>query len=148
MRPYPPNSPQAAGRIVAVAMLADGQMTRPELDAFARSKALGRLGLTPSEWHTIVQSLCDDLLTSALMVEDEMCTIDAQVLDALMEEVVDVALRRTVFNLCVTVVMADAHVAEEESTVLTAASAAWNIHRDLRRPLPSGTTAGNAIAPA
>ncbi len=37
MRSYPPNSPEATTRVV-MAMLADGQLTRAELEAFALAR--------------------------------------------------------------------------------------------------------------
>ena len=45
MRSYPRNSPQAAARIVALAMLADGDLTRTELDALDQLDAHEQLGL-------------------------------------------------------------------------------------------------------
>ena len=136
MRPYPLNSPEAAARIVALAMLADGRLARAELAAFARSNALRRLALEPDTWQTVVQALCDDLVERALLAGDAMCTIDPGTLATLMAEIDDAGLRRTVLDLCVAVVVADAHVAEEESTVLAAACAAWGLHRPLPQPDP------------
>ena len=44
MRTYPNNSPQAAARIVALAMLADGHLCKTELDLLERMDAIARLG--------------------------------------------------------------------------------------------------------
>lgn len=144
MRPYPRNSPQAAARIVALAMLADGRLARAELAAFARSKALRRLGLDAAGWQIVVQALCDDLVESANLTDDIMCTIEPSTLATVMAEIDDASLRRTVLDLCVAVVVADAHVAEEEHTVLAAACAAWGVHRTIPPPDTEPDHAGDA----
>ena len=45
MRSYPTDSPQAAARIVTLAMLADGAVCRAEVDALERSGVHEQLGL-------------------------------------------------------------------------------------------------------
>ena len=44
MRNYPANSPQAAARIVALTMLADGYLSKAELDAMERHGGYRLLG--------------------------------------------------------------------------------------------------------
>lgn len=51
MRTYPRNSPQAAARIVALAMLADGHVCRSEIEALERCDAAARLGLSRASLH-------------------------------------------------------------------------------------------------
>ena len=51
MRHYPPNSPHAAGRIVAMALLADGHLSRLELDVLDRMELHTQLGLDLSLIH-------------------------------------------------------------------------------------------------
>ena len=47
MNAYPTNSPEAAARVLAMAMLADGQYSMTEIRALDRQQAPARLGLTP-----------------------------------------------------------------------------------------------------
>ena len=47
MRTYQNNSPQAAARIVGLAMLADGNVCKAELDVLDRLGAHQQLGLQP-----------------------------------------------------------------------------------------------------
>ena len=63
MRPYPRNSPGAAARIVALAALADGNIRKAELDILDRLRAYEQLGLARAEFHAVVQTLCENLLT-------------------------------------------------------------------------------------
>ena len=63
MRNFPRNSPQAAARVVALALLADGDVDDTELAAMARIDVAGRLDLAPVELMAIVQSVGHELLT-------------------------------------------------------------------------------------
>ena len=65
MRSYPRNSPQAAARILALAMLSDGHLTMRELDVLDRLNAPAQLGLGRADLHAVLHGFCDDLLASA-----------------------------------------------------------------------------------
>ena len=82
MRTYPNNSPQAAARIVALAMLADAQVCKAEIDVLDRLRAHEELGLRPDELHSIVHSMCDDMLSTAEMSWADACQVDPQTLAA------------------------------------------------------------------
>lgn len=131
MRHYPPNSPQAAARIVALALLADGNVTKAELDVLAQHDAYRTLGLTQAELHEVLQSFCEDLLDNARLAWSEACRIDPRSLAELMADIDDPVLRRTVLRLCLLVVDADDHVAEGESIVLNAAVEHWGLQHDM-----------------
>ena len=62
MRNYPRNSPHAAARLVALALIADGHACRTEFEALARLQVERELGLPNGEMARIVQDLCEDLL--------------------------------------------------------------------------------------
>ena len=127
MRSYPRNSPQAAARIVALALLADGNLCRSELEALERHGAHALLGLSPSELHTVVHDLCQDLLAASDMRWSGSNQIDRHTLAALLSEVQNPELQLKVMKLCVAVVETDEHVAEGESAVLAAALAQWGL---------------------
>jgi uncharacterized tellurite resistance protein B-like protein len=127
MRSYPRNSPQAAARIVALALLADGNLCKSELDALQRHGAPAQLGLSPAELHTVVHDLCQDLLAAGDMAWGGSSRVDARTLAGLLGEVQDPPLQLAVLKLCVAVVETDEHVAEGESAVLAAALAQWGL---------------------
>jgi hypothetical protein len=127
MRSYPRNSPQAAARIVALSLLADGNLCRAELEALQHHDAHAQLGLSPAEMHTVVHDLCQDLLAASDMSWGGSSQVDAGTLAGLMAEVQDPQLQRTVLKLCIAVVQTDDHVAEGESAVLAAALAQWGL---------------------
>lgn len=131
MRPYPRNSPQAAARIVALAMLADGHLSEAELNTLVRLGADEQLGLERTELHAVIHAFCDDLLSAAHLTWADACRVDPRMLAELMADISDPALRLKVLRLCVSVVEADDHVAEGESIVLVSAVEHWGLHREM-----------------
>ena len=131
MRHYPTNSPQAAARIVALALVADGHVSRTELDMLDRLGAYGQLCIAPEEMHSLQQSFCEDLLQARNSHWGDAGQIEPEMLSQLMAEVDDPVLRRLVLQLCVAVVEADGHVADGESVVLVNAVEQWGLHRQM-----------------
>jgi hypothetical protein len=140
MRTYPTNSPQAAGRIIAVALLADGHLSKTELDVLDGLEVARQLGLARSELHSVVHGFCEDLLASASGGWADACRIDNATLYGLLAEITDPALRRQVLQLCTRVVDADDHLADGESTLLLAAVAHWDLQRDVLQTLTIGVS--------
>jgi hypothetical protein len=136
MRSYPTDSPQAAARIVALTLVADGHVDSVELDTLERAGAYERLGLTRSEMHAVLQGFCEDLLQSQSTHWAGTCQIDPGTLNQLMAEVEDVAMRKAVLDLCVAVAEADSHVADAESIVLVSAVEQWGLHHQMLQPSP------------
>ncbi|OYT87841.1 MAG: hypothetical protein CFE46_11995 [Burkholderiales bacterium PBB6] len=133
MRRYLPDSPQAAARVVALALLADGHYSREELEMLDRLDAAGQLGLSRAELHEVVHGLCEDLLYSRQLTWAEACQLDRATLLTVLDELQDPFLREQVLQLCVDVVAADRHVADGESLVLCTAMDHWHLPR--QRPL-------------
>lgn len=130
MRSYPRNSPQAAARIVALAMLADGHVCRSEVEALERCRAAARLNMSPAALHEVLQLLCQDLLACSELAWGGSSRVDARTLDSLLAEVQDPALQREVLALCREVVDTDGHVDDCESQVLAAATTRWTRLQD------------------
>ena len=138
MRTYPSNSPQAAARIVSLAMLADGHVCNAELEELIKQGVHQQLGLQHEELTAVVHACCDDLLTGAHMTWADACRIDPVILLGLMAEVDDPALRLKVLHLCLSVAEAGGAVAQSESAVLVAAVEHWGMQRAmLPRPASS-----------
>lgn len=131
MRSYPTDSPQAAARIVALAMLADGHLSKAELETLDRHGAAEALGLTRTQLHEVLHGFCEDLLCAAQMQWSDACHIDPRTLAQLMAEIEDPDLRLKVLDLCVSIVDADDHLADGESVVLCAAVEQWGLHREM-----------------
>lgn len=133
MRSYPRNSPQAAARLVALAMIADGHVSRSEIDAFEHADADRHLGLAPGELAGILQTLCEDLLAEAQLNGSLAAGLDASLLQALFRELDDPALQRRVMGLVAATAAADGHLAEGEQLILDAMRQSWD---SLPAPVP------------
>ena len=144
MRTYPNNSPQAAARIVALAMLADGEMGEAELDVLDRLRVHEQLGLRPEELHVVVNAMCDDLLSEAQLSWADTCRVDPATVAEMMAEIDERDLRLTVLRLCVAVVEADDRVDEGESILLTAAVEQWGLHSWMLQAQPAQPYAAHA----
>ena len=128
MRPYPHNSPQAAARIVALAMLADGNLSTTEFEAIERMDVYRQFRLTPEELDSIIEACCADLLAHNRLSWDLSIRFDERMLAQVLSEVDDPPLRGNVMRVCNEVVEADHYVAENEWALLSAMANQWNTH--------------------
>jgi uncharacterized tellurite resistance protein B-like protein len=130
MRSYPRNSPQAAARILALAMLADGHQCTSELALLERLQVPVQLGLSRAELHAVVHTFCEDLMAvSAGMCWADLAQVRPDPLRQVLSEVDDPALQALVLDLCISLVEADRHLADSESVVLAAALLQWGLPR-------------------
>ena len=133
MRSYPTNSPQAAARIVALTVLADGDIGEAEIEWLDRLAVHQQLGLARHEFHALLDTFCEDLLSSDQLKWADACPVDERTLSDLMGEIQDPALRLKLLRLCVDLAEVDAHVDEGESIVLVAAVEHWGLHYEMVR---------------
>ena len=127
MRSYLRNSPEAAARIVALVLIADGHVCRSEFDVLRRPEVSRMLGLAPEAMHDIVQELCEDLLMGAYAAGCLLANIDAATLASIMAEVDEPALQRKVLELATIAAQADQTLAEGEALILEAATRHWHV---------------------
>lgn len=129
MRSYPKNSPQAAGRILALMMIVDGNLASSELQALDRSKILGHIDLEPSAFQRLLQDLCDDMLTSTLHGSVQLSNT---VIDSLLEEITAPDLRRKLLQTMWKIADADDWLADGEAVLLARAGTAWSSETNFR----------------
>jgi len=151
MRTYPRNSPQAAARIVALALTSDGHVCSSEERVLQKLNIAGELGLAPAQFEQIVQTLCEDHSVAQLSFAPPVGRLDPAMLTTLIDEIDDPTLRRKVIRLCVAVTVADDYLADGEIALLAAMLNAWG--PDLtpaasRHGLPSRVMRGYQRAPA
>ena len=127
MKAYPVNSPEAAARVLAMAMLADGQYSMTEIRSLDRQQAPARLGLESEAFKAVVDGFCEDLL----LANSGQWTgeLDPATRRQLMGEITDPALQDQILQMCEGLILADGHLADGEVDLLDALSAAW------RRPV-------------
>ncbi|MEK8088073.1 tellurite resistance TerB family protein [Aquabacterium sp. A3] len=108
------NSPEAAARILALSLLADGQVSPSELNRLRQLDVDGRLGLPPGGFEEVLRQVSQR--------QDAQ-----QALLASMADVTDPGLRLIVLQLCGAAIDADAHVADEERRVLQQLADHWQL---------------------
>lgn len=131
MRPYELNSPRAAARIVALTLLADGQLNRAELGAMDRLQVHTKLGMDRAALRSVIHEVCEDLLDEQHLAWADSCRITPRTLEQLMAEIEDPTLRRTVLALCVELASIDGRVADGEAALLTAAVEHWGLQHEM-----------------
>ena len=136
MRSYPTNSPQAAARILALTVVSDGDIGDAELQWLDRLAVHERLGLARHELHALLDTFCEDLLSSDQLKWADACPVDERTLADLMGEIQDPDLRLKLLRLCVDLAEVDARVDDGESFVLSAAVEHWGLHREMLESMP------------
>lgn len=136
MRSYPTNSPQAAARILALTVVSDGDIGDAELQWLDRLAVHERLGLARHELHAVLDTFCEDLLSSDQLKWADACPVDERTLADLMGEIQDPDLRLKLLRLCVDLAEVDARVDDGESFVLSAAVEHWGLQREMLRSSP------------
>ncbi|TNF61727.1 MAG: TerB family tellurite resistance protein [Burkholderiales bacterium] len=123
MQSYPIDSPEAAARVLAMALVADGHYSMTELKAVDRLDIPRQLGLTSEDFKTILDRFCLDLLATG---DGQWCAgVPAEVRQQLLSEVRAPDLRMQVRRHCEAIMQADGHLAEGETELLDALAGAW-----------------------
>lgn len=125
MRSYPTDSPQAAMRLVAMILLADGHAGGDEFAVLRRLDIGHQFGLSEQAWTQVLRDLCEDLQGSQLRQWSRACAPDTPVLLALLCEVQHDALRQRVLALLVAVAQADGRLSDGEGRLLALAYRQW-----------------------
>lgn len=129
MRNYPTDSPQAAARIIALTVVAEGEIDPAELAVLDKLAVDTQLGLDRHALHGVLDTFCEDLLSSDQLMWADTCPVDEVTLTQLMGEIESPALRKQLLLLCVEIAESDAHVAQGEAIVLNAAVEHWGLQR-------------------
>lgn len=127
MRSYPHNSPEAAARIVALVLIADGHVCSSEFEALNRLDAARELGLEPRALPGIVQTLCEDLLMDGFDGGSILSCVDDGSMASLLAEVDLPELRVKVMRAATAAVDADKHLSDGEVAVLDAIGRHWGL---------------------
>ena len=124
MRHYETDSASAAGLLVALCMVVDGNMAPSELQALQRSRLLDYIDIDIDAFHDLVDDLCQDMLSTS--VQHEHVVIDEPTIDALLGEIQNPALRRQLLRAMWNIADADGVLADAEAKLLARACAVWS----------------------
>jgi hypothetical protein len=138
MRAYPIDSPQAAARLLAMALVADGHCALSELKALDRMGACERLGLTAQDMTSVIDHFIEDLMVGLRGDWHGSARLTHEQRTLLLDDIRDPSLRAEVHQLCEALVQADGHRADGEEDLLAAMAWAW-------REQPSHTLNANRL---
>ena len=125
MRSYPIDSPEAATRLLAMAVLADGHCSITELNTLDRLRAPARLGISPDAFKAVIDHFCEDLRLANHGEWLGSAAIDSATRHSLFAEVQSPALGTEVRGLCEAVMRCDGHLAEGELALLEELATVW-----------------------
>lgn len=135
MRRYETDSPQAAGRVLAMSMVVDGNLAQSELAALDSSRILQTIDLDQDAFQHLLQELCQDMLSSAFHGE---VRIDGAMLDGVLDEIRHPDLRRQLLQAMWRIADADGWLADAEAVLLTRASVLWCAETNFSGQVPAG----------
>ena len=127
MRSYPRNSSEAAARIVALVLISDGHACSSEFRALSEEDVDRSLCLSPLSFHSIVQTLCEDLLMDGFDGGSILSCVDDVSMASLLAEVDLPELRVKVMRAATAAVDADKHLSAGEAAVLDAIGRHWGL---------------------
>lgn len=140
MRSYPRNSPEAAGRIVALLLLADGNVCRTEVNLLRRHDDEPALGLPQEAWSRLMQEAAEDLMHGLCAGSSLLSSLDEATLNAMLREVDAPHLQREVLRLVRAAAAADRHLADAEQRIVDALRRRWplaEVDAGAARPTPA-----------
>ncbi|MCB1928269.1 MAG: TerB family tellurite resistance protein [Rhodocyclaceae bacterium] len=133
MRSYPPDSPKALARLVAMAVVADGEMDNCEIDRLRELDVFSMLGVESEGFYQVLLELCRDLAVSGS--GSHVSLLSSERLEQLAADVTDPKLRKLVLSAMLVTAKADGEVSVGEQTLLRFLIDRWSIPLDsLRQP--------------
>lgn len=130
MRQYPPDSPEAMARIVALALMADGAIDLSELESLRRYRVTAQIGLDDRKFDKVVHDFCEDMMTFAHCAPAGQFEIDNTIIDSLLDEIQDAQLQNRLLSTMLHIVNAEGVLLRGEAALVSRAMTRWGL--DLR----------------
>ena len=127
MRHYTTNSPEAMGRAVAIALMADGAIDSGELITLERQDIINRIGLEADRFSKVLSDYCEDLLISAHRLPNGQLELDSHTIGLLLDEIRDPVLQKKVVRAMLDIVNADRRLTGGEAGLVAQALRLWDI---------------------
>lgn len=129
MRTYPINSSHAAGRILALTLISDGNLAPEELETLGRSRILDYVSLDELQFRQVLEDLCNDLVATS---RHGIAQLEPSLIDALLGEIADGELRRKLLQVMWKIADADDWLSQGEAVLLSRATVAWQAETNFR----------------
>ncbi len=125
MQSYPRNSPEAAARIVALALVTDGNVCQAEIDAVYRLQVERELGLPAGRFADLVRALCEDLYPLQRGGGWTCAGFDRDLVASFVSDVTQPELQHKVMAFVTAAASADHHLADAELQLLEVVRQQW-----------------------
>jgi uncharacterized tellurite resistance protein B-like protein len=125
MRSYATNSPAAIGRLIAMAILADGRLDNREVDWIKYHDTASLLGVDRDTLIQVLLDCCRDVITEA--EQERVFLLEDHRLARLADDVTDKALQKVALSAMLLIAKADGDVSEGEQTLLRFLMSRWEI---------------------
>jgi uncharacterized tellurite resistance protein B-like protein len=125
MRSYAKNSPEAMARIIALILLADGDLDDGEAEMLDHLGLYDRLGVSRNTFIRVVQEYFEDLLHDD--TGDRIRLLDAQRLDAVLDAVDDEKKRIDLAAMMLSLISADGVMNDAELATLRHVLVHWGL---------------------
>lgn len=133
LRSYPVDSAQAKARLVVLALLADGELDKHELERLEARGVYASLGLSREEFVGVLFDFCSD--AAHLPDRQGSFHLTPAVMDRLLAEIDRPEARKAMMRLIFNVISSDGKLAEGEERLFWSAVDAWHLRiSDLTRP--------------
>jgi tellurite resistance protein len=126
LTPYTENSPQALLRVLALFIVADGEVADAELDICERLGVLEAVGGDRETFARVFDAYCDDLIVHA-GTRRLVALADAEWVDAILAAVTDPESRRLLARTLLVVARSDGWFADAELKVVRQVLDRWGL---------------------
>ena len=126
LTPYTENSPQALLRVLALFIVADGEVADAELDICERLGVLEAVGGDRETFARVFDAYCDDLIVHA-GTRRLVALADAEWVDAILAAVTDPDSRRLLARTLLVVARSDGWFADAELKVVRQVLDRWGL---------------------
>lgn len=128
MRSYPTNSPQAAARLICMAILADGRLHDREIALLEQHMIPDAIGLPKEGFVAVLLDCCRDLVDEA--EQSRVHLLEDARIDRLAADITRPELRRTVCSAILVMAKVDGQVTVGEQRLLRQLMERWGLSLD------------------
>ena len=125
MRHYETDSPQAAARVLALALLADGGLDEAELRSLARNDLVRQLGISDEAFETVLRNYVQDVLQGTTYIDGMHLRLSSEIMRSLLDDIRDPEMQCMLLGAIRAIAHANGEIAAGEAALLAAAAERW-----------------------
>lgn len=125
MRQYETDSAQAAARVLALALLADGGLDQAELRSLARTNLVRQLGMSDEAFETVLRNYCHDVLQGTNYIDGMHLRLSSEIMQSLLDDIRDPGLQWMLMGAMREIADANDVISVGEAALLAAAAERW-----------------------